>query len=139
MFPDKLQCELISQPLGQGCMTGSLTCHCGNTGVERTPNKSQHTKLTLEKKIFPPLLPGFELATLRLLDQPSYQQAIPMWLYPKSFILDASTCCCCFCQRKHSHRQNTKQTHTLQSTCFFSSFFQIEFCFQYGDGRRTNQ
>ena len=22
---------------------GSFTCHCGNTGVERTPNKSQHT------------------------------------------------------------------------------------------------
>ena len=24
---------------------GSLTCHCGYTGVEQTPNKSQHTKL----------------------------------------------------------------------------------------------
>ena len=44
---------------------GSFTCHCGNTGVERTPNKSQHTKLTLQKKILPPLLPGFELATFR--------------------------------------------------------------------------
>ena len=32
-------------------------CHCGSTGVERTPNKSKHTKLTLEKKILPPLLP----------------------------------------------------------------------------------
>ena len=42
-----------------------FTCHCGNTGVERTPNKSQHTKLTLEKKIVPPLLPGFELATFQ--------------------------------------------------------------------------
>ena len=42
---------------------GSFTCHCGNTGLERTPNKSQHTKLTLEKKILPPLLPGFELVT----------------------------------------------------------------------------
>ena len=40
---------------------GSFTCHCGNTGVEQTPNKSQHTKLTLEKKIFPLLLPGFKL------------------------------------------------------------------------------
>ena len=30
-------------------------------GEERTPNKSQqHTKLTLEKKILLPLLPGFE-------------------------------------------------------------------------------
>ena len=44
---------------------GSFTCHCGNMGVERTPNKSQHTKLTLEKKMFPPLLPGFELTTFR--------------------------------------------------------------------------
>ena len=24
----------------------SSTCHCGNTGKERTPNKSQHTKFT---------------------------------------------------------------------------------------------
>ena len=30
---------------------GSFTCHCGNMGVEQTPYKSQHTKLTLEKKI----------------------------------------------------------------------------------------
>ena len=49
--------------LGQGCMRimlpaallvewpGSFTCHCGNTGVERTPYKSQHRKPTLEKKV----------------------------------------------------------------------------------------
>ena len=48
-----------------------------NTGVERTPNKSQHTKLTLEKKILPPLLPGFELATFRWRVRRSYQQAFP--------------------------------------------------------------
>ena len=29
---------------------GSFTCHCGNTGLERTPNKSRHRKLTPEKK-----------------------------------------------------------------------------------------
>ena len=46
-------------------MTGFFTCHCSNTGVERTPNKSQHAKLTLEKKFLPPLLPEFELATFR--------------------------------------------------------------------------
>ena len=34
-------------------------------GVERTPTKGQRTKLTLEKKILPPLLDGFELATFR--------------------------------------------------------------------------
>ena len=38
---------------------GSFMCHCGNMGVERTPNK-KHTKLTLEKKILLPLLPGFK-------------------------------------------------------------------------------
>ena len=31
--------------------------------MERTPNKSQHTKLTLDKKFLLPLLPRFELAT----------------------------------------------------------------------------
>ena len=39
-------------------MTGiSFTCHCGNTGAERTPNKSQHRKLNVEKKILPPPMP----------------------------------------------------------------------------------
>ena len=57
-------------------------CHYGNMGVEQTPNKSQHTKLTLEKKILPPLLPGFELATFRSRVPPSNQQAI------QSFQLD---------------------------------------------------
>ena len=41
-------------------MIGVFTCHCGNTWVERKPNKIQHTKLTLEKKILPPFLLGFE-------------------------------------------------------------------------------
>ena len=43
----------------------SLLSHCGKTGVEWTPNASQHTKLTPEKKILPPLLLGFELRTFR--------------------------------------------------------------------------
>ena len=34
-------------------MTGSFMCHCGNKGVEQTANKSQRTKLTLEKKNLP--------------------------------------------------------------------------------------
>ena len=41
-------------------------CHCSNIGVEWTPTRSQHTKLTLEKKILPLLLLGFELATFQL-------------------------------------------------------------------------
>ena len=55
----------------------SFTCHCGNTGVERTPNKSQHTKLTLEDKILLLLLLGFELATFQSRARRSNQQAIP--------------------------------------------------------------
>ena len=45
--------------------------------MERTPNKSQHFKSTLEKKFLPPILPGFELATFRSRVRHSYQQAIP--------------------------------------------------------------
>ena len=44
----------------------SFACHSGNTGVERTLYQSQHTKLTLEKKILQPLLTGFELAIMSL-------------------------------------------------------------------------
>ena len=49
----------------------------GNTGLERTPNTSRYTKLTLEKKILPPLLPGFELATFRSRVRRFYLQTIP--------------------------------------------------------------
>ena len=40
-------------------------------------NKSQHRKLTLEKKIFPPLLQGFEPATFRSRVRRSNHWAIP--------------------------------------------------------------
>ena len=53
-----------------------FTCHCGYTGAERTSNKSQHTKLNLEKKFLPLLLQGFELATFRSRVKRSYQQAV---------------------------------------------------------------
>ena len=71
------RCNLPVPPALLAEWPGSFTCHCGNTRVERTPNKSQHTKLTLEKKILPPLLPGFELATFQSWVRCSYQQAIP--------------------------------------------------------------
>ena len=51
-------------------------CHLGSTGVEWTLNKSQHTKLTLEEKILPLLLLGFELATFPSRVGCSNQQAI---------------------------------------------------------------
>ena len=43
MFRCNLQPALLEE------WPGSFTCYFGNIGLERTPNKSQHTKLTLEK------------------------------------------------------------------------------------------
>ena len=56
---------------------GSFTWHCGNTGVERTLSKSQHTKLTLEKKILPPLPAGIRTCNLSITGPALYQQVIP--------------------------------------------------------------
>ena len=82
--------QRLSQPTpsssGQGFMhvylhfwqndQGLFTHHCANTGVERTPNKSHHTKLALEKKLLPPLLPGFKLPIFWSWGRHSYQQTI---------------------------------------------------------------
>ena len=70
-----LWCNLPSALLAE--WSGSFTCQCGNMGVEWTPNKSQHRKLTLQMKFFPPLLPGLKLETSRSLVRRSYQQVIP--------------------------------------------------------------
>ena len=67
-------------------------CHCGNPGEERTPNKSQHIKLTLEKRILPPLLPGLELTIFRSWVRRSYQQATPD---PNNYRPVALTRCLC--------------------------------------------
>ena len=56
---------------------GSFTCYCGNTGVERIPKKSQHRKSTLENKILPPVLQGFEPATFQSRVRRSNHWAIP--------------------------------------------------------------
>ena len=50
---------------------------CSNTGVEQAPEKSQHSRLTLEKKSLLPTLPGFELAIFPSQVWHSNQQAIP--------------------------------------------------------------
>ena len=73
---------------------GLLRGNAETRGVDRTPNKSQHTKLALEKKILPPLQPGFELATFRSRVQYSYQQAIPAagWNYLHTFYVVWPTC-----------------------------------------------
>ena len=70
-----LRCNLPPALLAE--WLGSFPYHCGNTGVERTPNKSQHTKLSLEKKILPPLLPGLGFATFWSWVWRPYQQALP--------------------------------------------------------------
>ena len=44
---------------------GSFTCHCNNTKVEETLNKTQHTNLSLKKRILLLLLLGFKLTTFR--------------------------------------------------------------------------
>ena len=57
MYVCVFRCNLPPAHLAE--WPGSFTRHSCNTGMERTPNKS------LEKKIHPSLLPGFELATFR--------------------------------------------------------------------------
>ena len=73
------------------CTYLALTCHLhfwqNDRGLLRATavtrgwnvygNKSQHIKLTLEKKILPPLLQGFEPATFRSLVRRSNHWAIP--------------------------------------------------------------
>ena len=58
----------------------SFTCICHNTGAEPTPNKSQHRKLTVEKTIFPLILPAIESAKFwsRVLRSTSW--AILIWM-----------------------------------------------------------
>ena len=49
--------------------------------MERTPDKSQHTKLTLKKKMFPLLQPGFKLTTFRSRVRRSNQQVIVLAVF----------------------------------------------------------
>ena len=79
-MPGQRHSQPIPNLLGQGCMDilvqpatctfGRTTrvfyisaCHCSNTGVEHTLNKSQHTWWSLETKILSLYVAGFELAT----------------------------------------------------------------------------
>ena len=59
MFSCNLPPALLAEWLG------SSTCYCGNTGWNSYLNKSQQRKLTMKKKILPPLLQGFEPATFQ--------------------------------------------------------------------------
>ena len=57
---------------------GSCSCHCSNTELEWTLNRSQHRKLTLEKKILPPLLLRFKLTTFLSQVQHSTNKLSPL-------------------------------------------------------------
>ena len=57
---------------------GSFMCHCNNMGWNGHQIKSQHRKLTLEKKILLPLLPGFELTTFQSRVQCSNHIVVPV-------------------------------------------------------------
>ena len=72
----------------------SFMCHCSTTGLEQTSNKSQHTKLTLEKKIFPPLLSRFELASFGSWIQRS---ANKLFQCPYSQCVTLQSVCVCVC------------------------------------------
>ena len=85
---------------------GSFTCYCGNTGWNGYRNKSQHRKSTLEKKILPPLLQGFEPATFQSRVRRSNHWAVPARLvcvyyyfvleWYQSFCWITGASCCVF-------------------------------------------
>ena len=68
-------CHLHFWQNDQGLLHATAVTWGGGGGW--TPNQSQHTKLTLEKKILPQLLPRFKLATFQLRIRRSNQQAVP--------------------------------------------------------------
>ena len=61
---------------------GLLRATAVTRGCERTPSKSQHTKLTLEKKFFSAAPAGIRTHNLSITSPALYQQAIPLHLIP---------------------------------------------------------
>ena len=86
-----LQCHFIQRHIGRVYVCLAVTCHLHfwqndrdrlrataiTRGWNGYRNKSQHRKLALEKKILPPLLPGFEPGTFRSRVRRSNHWAIP--------------------------------------------------------------
>ena len=71
-----LMCYLTPAPYAE--WPGSFKCRCGKTGVERLLNKSQHKKLTLEKKMSPAVRAETWPRNLSITSPTLYQQAIPL-------------------------------------------------------------
>ena len=113
MFEHNMPPALLAEWLG------SFTCHCIKAGVEQTPNKSQHTKLTLEKKNLLLLLPGFKLANFQLWVQNStkmlYQLPISKW--HMDFVL-------CFLTFKNQNKK--KRNKKDGSHSIFTSYENID-------------
>ena len=95
-------------------------CHCGNMGMEQTPNKSRQIKLTPEKKILLPLLPGFELATFPSQVQHSTSKLSLLPTYFVNNLLNDKHLFLATIQHRRNH-------YLLQSTFFF--FFLFSFTF----------
>ena len=87
-------------------------------GVEWTPNKSQHAKLTLEKKILPPLLPGFEICNLLITSPALYQQAI---MRQCVFLIMSAHYCMHVCVSMHAYI--CACVHVLCVVVFCCSFY----------------
>ena len=88
----RLQCHFIQSHIGRVYACLAATCHLHFWQNDRDllrataltqrwngyRNKSQHRQLTLEKKILPPLLQGFEPTTFQLRVRRSNHRAIPL-------------------------------------------------------------
>ena len=85
----RLQCHFIQSHIGRVYVCLAVTCHlhfwqndrdlwrATARGWNGYRNKSQHRRLTLEKKILPPLLPGLEPGTFRSRVRRAKHWAIP--------------------------------------------------------------
>ena len=133
MFRCNLPPALLAERLG------SLTCHCSYMGVERTPNKSQHRKLTLEKKILPLLLLGFKLATFQSRDWRSTNTLC--WLQghskhyikvldhrphspnlaPRDWVFVCVCVCVCFKLKERQAGRKSTRSRIYQKPTFLSS------------------
>ena len=107
IHPCNLSCHFMLSHIGRVHACLAVTCHLhfwqnGRDLLRATAvtrgwngyrNKCQHRKLTLEKKIHPPLLPGLEPATFRSWVRRSNHWAIQLSPQPQSGSVVASLPC----------------------------------------------